>query len=91
MPLRIRNKDLLKSVKTELPPLGEVVVAFKSFTPIFAVRLDLNHPGTEDWDWFEVTFGRENGESTIEYRLIEGDESAVQNWAQIPYVFFQED
>lgn len=78
MSLRVLNKDLLISARDELPPIGEVVVAYQGVKPIFAVRLDAN--GTPEW--FEVAYPP----GQIEYRLIEPNEAYIGNWCRIPSV-----
>ena len=80
--LRIRNKALLKSSQDSLPELGELVIGYQIFTPIFAVRLDING----EPEWFEVTFKHGPTSPEVEYRLIEDDEPAVVTWAAIPSV-----
>lgn len=83
--LRIRNKSLMHSCRDFLPDIGELVVGYQVFTPIFAVRLDVNG----EPEWFEVKFVHKDDSTEIEYRLIGGDdpdEPAVLNWAPIPSV-----
>jgi hypothetical protein len=82
MSLRIRNKSLMRSSRDTLPELGELVVGYQVFTPIFAAMLDVNG----EPEWFEVTFKHGPKDTEIEYRLIDGDEPAVMDWAPIPSV-----
>lgn len=80
--LRIRNKSLMQSSRDSLPDIGELVVGYQVFTPIFAARLDVNG----EPEWFEVKFKHTANDTDIEYRLIEGDEPAIMDWAPIPSV-----
>lgn len=80
--LRIRNKSLMQHSRESLPEIGELVVGYQVFTPIFATRLDVNGEA----EWFEVTFNHTVNDTEIEYRLIEDDEPAIMDWAPIPSV-----
>jgi hypothetical protein len=72
----------MQNSRDALPELGELVVGYQVLTPIFAAMLDVNG----EPEWFEVKFINKSTETEIEYRLIEGDEAAVMNWAPIPSV-----